>query len=267
MKSYVIAASVVVASVMACGGLTSPDSDGGSGDGGPMTDGLGSDSGWTNCSSPDGVMICGGPNDCNSGTACASYCGGACNGVQPCGSNAVVDNFSVCDNPPCPDGTLIFPTCTAKFTDVPLIGACVVDQVGQLFHRNGADSVLMYADFSAYNGTPVPQPSSCPTITGLTLCGGACGSTCPNDSTHVCYGRSPKHPYSLCTINGGSCSTADQTDCTTYGQSNKLSVGCLIFSDDAASQTNADAHGICVDAPTCAAASSSYPGGAKCIAL
>jgi hypothetical protein len=264
MNKSVIATTALLALAMACGGLTSPDSDSGSGDGDTSGDGgAGDGAGWTNCSSPNGYMVCGGPNDCNAGTDCAQYCQQTGNELQAC--NGGIDNIGFVDNPPCPDGTLLLPGDKQQFTDSPLLGECVVDEIGQLFHRNGADARLMYADFSAYDGTPLPQPATCPAVTGLTLCGGTCTGSCASGS--YCYGRSPKHPYSLCTINGGVCSTADQTDCKTFGQSNKMSVGCLIFSDDSASQTTADAHGICVDAPTCAAAASSYPGGAKCIAL
>ncbi len=213
-------------------------------------------------------MVCGGANDCNAGTDCAQYCSQTGTELQPCGANATVESSYFCDNPPCPDGTLALPLNNAKPSDVPLLGQCVVDEIGQLFHRNNADSRLLYADFSAYDGAPLPQPSSCPTLPGLTLCGGSCGDTCPHDggfSPHVCFGRSKKHPYSLCAVNGGTCSTSDQSNCKTFGTETGSAQGCLLFLDDSADQSIADIHGICVDQTTCNAAASSYPGGAKCI--
>jgi hypothetical protein len=259
---FIVNASVLAGLALGCGGLAAND-DGGVGDGGPHADGSttgdgGGDAGWTPCSSPDGYMVCGGANNCNANTACAQYCASTGTELEPCGNYTVGTSSSYeCDNAPCPDGALCLLIDGTAPTDVPLAGQCVADEIGQLFHLNGADSRLLYMDYSFYDGSPLPSPTACPNVTGLTLCGGACGNTCPSDAIHTCVGRSPKHPYSLClATNGGGfgCTTSDQSACKTYGTNNGLSVGCLFFTDASASQPNGDAHGICIDQPTCNAA-------------
>jgi len=272
VKRLVVIASVGLVLTLACGGHIVGDDAGVGGDGGTIHDGAGGDGGWTLCSSPDGYMVCGGPNDCNAGTECAKACAGTTE-LEPCGSNATTDNYFQCDDPPCPDGYLCLLTDGVKRTDAPLLGECVVDQIGQLFHLNSEDSRLLYADFSAYDGAPLPNPSSCPTSgsASLVFCGGSCGDTCPHDGPlppyHACFGRSPNHPYSICAVIGPSCTPSDQSGCVSWADQTATPQGCMIFVDDAASQPNADAHGLCVPQDTCQAAASFYPpgGAVKCI--
>jgi hypothetical protein len=185
--------------------------------------------------------------------------------LEPCGEDAFVAHDFGCVGVPCPDDTLCLITDGVSVTDPLLSGQCVVNDIGELFHINGEDSRMRYMDMSAYDGTPLPAPTNCPDVAGLTLCGGACGDTCPHDTTHVCFGRSPAHVYSLCVVNGGGCSATDQSQCKTYGINYGIPQGCLIFQDDSASQPVADVHGLCVDQATCDAAQQGYPGGAKCI--
>jgi hypothetical protein len=116
---------------------------------------------------------------------------------------------------------------------------------------------VRYVDRSTYTGAPLPEPTSCPSISGLTLCGGSCG-TCPNG--YQCIGRSPLHPYSLC-INPYEMSFLYICQ---RGKTCGSGRRCLTFVVDDAAQAYADAHSFCVDASTCDTAAKSYPGGALC---
>jgi hypothetical protein len=277
VKRALTAATAAVLAV-ACGGRTAGDGDGGlvdSGDGSLLGDGLigdanMGDASWTLCSSPDGYMVCGGTDNCNAGTSCAQFCSPALgnNELEPCnGTTGNLDN--TCDSPDCPDGYLCLRTDGVQPTDAPLLGNCVNDEIAHLFHLNGGDARLLYADYSFFDGTPLPTPATCPQITGLALCGGACGDTCPKDdggfsAQHVCFGRSKTHPFSLCAAVGGECTAADPSNCIQVAGLTGTPQGCLVFLDNTASQANADPHGFCVPQDTCNAAAQGYPGGAKC---
>lgn len=137
---------------------------------------------------------------------------------------------------------------------------CWGPELGVLLSMNGHSDWVRYADRSTYTGEGLPEPSTCPQIAGLPLCGGPCGKCADG---YVCMGRSPFHPYSLCVPSWGQ---PNQQDVCTRGKVCSASKPrkCLTFKVDGAAQAIADANSLCIDAAACDAAAQSYPGGAFC---
>ncbi len=258
--------ALLVAGVLGCGGRIGAGDDGGAADGGLSDGGGGGDGGgWTKCSSPSGILICGGPNQC--GADC-SQCAPPQLGTD--GGALRVCQGGTDPEPPdgnewqCPDGALNgtiweCPSCS------PLTG-CVKEELAQLYALNGRPDLALYSDRSAYTGAPIPPPpTTCPPVSaGLNLCGGACGA-CPDPAHQTCTGRSPLHPVSMCqdtynTTDALPCQRGDGGFCSTLDNGRM----CLTYTLDSASQATADHYSMCVASSICLAAAQSYPGGAFC---
>jgi len=146
---------------------------------------------------------------------------------------------------------------------------CTDVRFAEMYALNGHADLARYPDRSAYTADPLPTPGDCPSVSGITLCGGACGE-CP--SGYVCVGRSPLHPYSLCVndwrshnppgVAPAQCIRSDDAGATCYDGNDTFR--CLTFKVDDASQPVADQYSLCVDKALCFAAAAGYPGGAFC---
>ncbi len=257
---------LLLALASACGGIV----EGGAQDGSAEA-GAGSDAGdelTSACQAQGGLMLCGG------------QCGATCP-VQPDGKGCASDlqnpqpsnQLGICatksseltlDCQECSDGHVCALDSERWLQSTPEVTfgfmGCGPIGYAQMYAANGRSDLARYADRSAFTSAPLPAPSTCPSVPGLTLCGGACGS-CPTG--YVCTGRSPLHPYSLCvnewSIGNGVCQRAKPgcMDGTTKYR-------CLTFKVDDPSQSVADQYSICVDRSICEAAAQSYPGGAYC---
>jgi hypothetical protein len=254
-----VAALVVMA---ACGGRTAnpatSTSDGGGGgdanDTGVETGGDDADSPNPACVSPSGYALCGGPNGCfppsgrGQGTACWScnpdygYDMVLCaNAVVPIGPGAGVAT---------PGQVYVEGLAPDAWEPVPF-------DVGQLFASNGAVDRVRYADWSAWTGAALPNPSSCPAFSAFSTCGGSCA---PCSTGLTCTGLSPTHAYGVCV----DASTPQEFCDTQQGWVCPSGDACVVFQDDAQDQPFADHAGFCFPAATCQAIASEYPGGANC---
>lgn len=213
------------------------------------------DAGWTQCTSPSGFAVCGGPNQCPSASAQCPQCIGdtsSPNGVSACATDPLVQYQAQLCGSPCTDGSI----CVALEDDTTFF--CAPYDIGVLFAKNGAADRVRYADMGAWTGDPLPLPSTCPSIPGVQVCGGNCGP-CPEGQ--VCTGRSPLHAYSFCAPQEYHC-VAGSHDC---GADAGLSGhGCLTFTVQADAQAVANKWGLCLPATLCQAVAAGLPGGATC---
>jgi hypothetical protein len=216
-----------------------------------------SEAGWTQCTAPEGYAVCGGPDGCAQDSAACGTCGFAIgNGPPPPANvvnacvNAVLGEYGPsngCWNA-CSDGSI----CVDEFDKGSF--SCAPYDLGVLFAKNGAGDRVRYADMGLWTGAALPEPSSCPGVTGLQVCGGNCGP-CPTGQT--CTGRSPLHAYGFCvpTDPGGPCDA--DAGCGS-GQ------GCFTFKVEASAQALANSNGMCLPASLCKSAATGLPGGASC---
>ena len=257
--------------ITACGGGIRPE---GPADAAKDGDDEGTDGGWgdawTACTAPGGVAICGGSH-----TACAQNllsstcdCETLANWAHS-GAPVPGDDLSVCNSTSlyrmCPDGQIMvsIPASSVdQFQQHPKSSKyeCEPVEDAVLYARNGWKRSVLYADYSVYSGDPLPTPATCPSVSGVTLCGGACGGgSCPAGS--VCTGRSPLHPYSFCAPDlSGDLVTAD-------GQYGYVSCGpgygCFAFKVQPEAQNFANAYVYCIPTALCLAAID-LPGGGLC---
>lgn len=231
---------------VACGAIA-PASDGG-----PTSDGgANGDAGWTQCTSPDGIAVCNGPNACQPATS--DKCG--------CGQMGDPNNLGFCnlggfhvptEGKACDPGDYGF-ICLEEhpYPNVSVYAEADYN-LGVLFAQNGAASRVRYADLSLWTGDPIPDPSTCPNLgPNVQPCGGSCG-TCP--SGQICFGGSPIHPIGYCAP-AGECSV---TSACNAGQS------CFTFVVQAEAQGDADQTGTCLASSDCDALAKNLPGGGKC---
>lgn len=211
--------------------------------------------GWTACSSPSGQRICYGPNHCPKDQAC-----GACENNLKMPDTTTL---GVCLNSPgalptfcwwAPDGKV----CVSEIPDKQLAWSPGVGdfELGLLFLKNGAGDRVRYADWGLFDGTPLPEPATCPMLKSARICGGNCGGC---ETGEYCHGRSPLHPYGFCVGNlTGNCLI--QSPCK------DTSLGCFIFTVQPEAQPLADKGGLCVPKAVCQElATSAYPGGGSCV--
>jgi hypothetical protein len=204
--------------------------------------------------------VCGGPNHCPYyGCAFAgTYCGHAgdcmpdCDHdgfVGPCiGSESLAQASAMSIG--CGDGGIY----AGLGDSEPAL--CLAATYGGIYCDNDAGNELRYADYSSYTcGTPPPETTSCPTLSGVELCGAACGGCL--DSSNVCTGRSPLHPYGVCIPKSP---RACSTGCLAGEK-------CFRFTVSPADQTVADAHGLCLPGTLCDALAAGLPGGGACASL
>lgn len=269
---------------LACGGRSGgaqdadAGEDGGGSDGGSNAGDGGSngDGGWTQCTAPGGDAICGTANTpCASETANNPVCKGCaesllfpdadgsvgvCNGV-------VIDNVS---NAPyfCPDGYVLVANPAYLYNapggpngpNGPPVGqnysSCVHFDIAQLYAKNGWARAARYTDFSHFTGAPLPVSASCPQVSGIQLCGGPCGDSCPAGTR--CTGRSPGHPYSVCIPE------PDRQFCSSNGANGDYGVACFAFSVPPEDKDIIKTISYCTPTDWCRKAAANVPGGAQC---
>lgn len=154
---------------------------------------------------------------------------------------------------PCADGEIL-----AEFTSSLAYFLCVDPEVGQLMANAGYPERVRYADWGLWTGAPLPEPGTCPTVDGFTICGGTCGG-CPEG--RVCTGRSPLHPYGICVtapLSGNATYCGDDKNHCDPGQS------CFRFTVEPDAQALADLHGWCFGPDECNAIAAGLPGGGTC---
>ena len=217
------------------------------------------DAGWTQCTSPSGLAVCGGDAHCSAsapecpqcGFSIGSGSGGSSTGpLDVCVTEAwAAFGASACDEG-CVDGSI----CVAEFDVDRSAFGCAPFDLGVLFAKNGGSDRVRYADMGAWSGQPLPIPSTCPTIAGVQVCGGDCA---PCSGAERCTGRSPLHPYSFCVPKntGGPCSV---------GKGCQTGVGCFTYTVEAPVQALANTRGMCLPADLCKSAATGLPGGGTC---
>jgi hypothetical protein len=262
--------------LFACGGRTTRN--GATADGGVQDDGgsaadvsTSENDAWTACTGPDQAEICGG-----SATACANnLTSPACDclvlgTISATGGVVPPDDLSICNQTStmvryrrCRDGEVMVAVPASAFDAamMPLAAdyICAPFEDAMLYANNGWARAAIYADFSDFTSTALPVEADCPTIEGVTLCGGPCG-TC--DTGLFCTGRSPLHPYSFCApdFDGNSSVSADGL----HGVSScGPGYGCFAFKDQADAQPRAGDEAYCLPTAMCEAAIN-IPGGGLC---
>lgn len=219
--------------------------------------GTGAGEGWTECSTPEGFMICGGDSECapelclvNIRCLCTDPTCPQPDRVRICFNDAFA-KFGLRDCYGCADGNV----CAQWSPPGSESWHCVPFNVGVLFASAGAADQVRYADYGLWTGEPLPLPASCPNMDGFTLCGGSC-DPCPADMH--CTGRSPLHPYSLCIPESAK-------GCGTDGPACDAGYGCFVYLVEPQAQPVADDNGYCLPAAQCQAIAQNLPGGGKCM--
>lgn len=247
-----------------CGGRTSM-----------QTDATGADasafSAHAPCTSSDGVRLCGGSLNCPpiSPPSCPGYgCTAARDDVTDVAAAGGVCWADLPDNGStscaiCDDGEECVERASQELV-------CVSPAVCAALWDDGVRDVCRYADKSQYDHRPLRSPSgTCPVDPSQHwACGGACGA-CP-EGQH-CVGRSPDHPFGICTWppaptlpDGAPCAIgpggARAPWCDPFDTSNSNTV-CAVFHVDPTDQNVAMAYGICVPRTPCLALASTLPEG------
>jgi hypothetical protein len=263
----------VAFAMVACGGSVATSPDGGTSDDGASPSG--DAAGWTSCTSPGGARICSGPAQCpdsKQGDTCS--CDGPFSNPQVLrlcltdhpGPN---DGYS---NPPdlncgrCPDGMICIAAWQGGAVDF-----CAAYDFGVLYANAGQSGpdMVRYADGSKFTSTPLPQHQSCPSVSGLQLCGPGC-DPCPT-SAPICTGRSPTHPYSWCAPDPHSLGGADpygggDTRNGYKGPACAQGASCFVYKTEPELQSIAKDAAICLPTAECQAAAANLPGGGTCYA-
>jgi hypothetical protein len=207
------------------------------------------------CVSSLGYAVCGGPSACfpSSQQTMQSQC-------WSCGQDYF--NVGICMNaaePNLPAGLYADDGEVYIEAFVPNVWNDFPYDIGALVASNGAPDRVRYADWYAWTGDPLPEPSTCPTFTGFSICGGNCD---PCGSGELCTGRSPHHPYGLClpdpSVNTTTaCESSNSWSCP-------AGAGCVVLQSSTDGQPFADRNGLCMPSASCASIATSYPGGAIC---
>jgi hypothetical protein len=124
-----------------------------------------------------------------------------------------------------------------------------------LIAQQGGAAQLRYADWGLWTGDPLPEPDVCPTLPGVSICGGNCGG-CP--AGQHCTGRSPLHPY-------GVCFPDELTSCAKDTDPCDGDKACFFFTVEAEAMEVSYDHGYCLPLETCLATAENLPGGGECI--
>jgi hypothetical protein len=252
------AAALAAAIACGCGGQLPGSPDGG-------LDGAADAAGWTTCTSPNGQRVCKGPNHCPLDSRCEDFSGcwnGDALGAEP----ASTDNLGVCLRSPgqtsdgcwaATDGKVCISFIPPK-SPSDWNGGTGDFQLGLLYLQNGAGGQVRYADWGTFDGTPLPAPSTCPTLQNVRICGGNCGGCAQDD---ICHGRSPLHPYGFCTPSLYEACNMTKPKCSNANND------CFAFKVQPEAQALADKYALCVPKAACPELQSQYPGGGKCAGL
>lgn len=245
--------------LVGCGGLAVVDAgEGGAPPGTTSATTGGAPGVWTECSSPAGYRICHGPNDCPADQGTCGICAGDFHATEKAAISFCINDAMVAFGArqcfKCPDGGV----CGVSLGELSLrLGSfnCLPIDIAQLYDAAGYGHYARYADYGLWTGDPLPSPSTCPIIEGVTLCGPGCGD-CPTGE--LCTGRSRLHPHSFCLPeDAGSCSADGLDDCPP-GE------GCFKYTVEPEAQPLADQHGYCLEMDRCEALAAGYPGGGVC---
>jgi hypothetical protein len=215
-------------------------------DAGPGFD-AGPDAGWTTCSDPEGLQLCGGPNHCAASDP-------NCQCVAPPDAGGRVGacfGFDI-ENPcpACQDGEICVDWIGVGYPTY----SCTEVNTGVLFAKNGASNRVRYADLGLWTGAPLPAPKNCPSL-DIPICGGNCGGC---GLQQICTGRSPLHPYGFCVSQTATlCSRGPGTGCA-------FDEKCFVFKVQPAAQSVADQYGVCLKSALCSQVASELPGGGTC---
>ncbi len=142
--------------------------------------------------------------------------------------------------------------------------ACVPEAVCASLWNHGVRDVCRYADFSPYDGRPLPTTTgSCPSNAyPPTVCSGECPA-CLADAR--CNGRSPDHPFGVCNATGFSDPLPSQfLGCPTCFEAQQPNTVCAVFDGSTADFQVAYAGGFCMDRQRCFELGKALPGGLSC---
>jgi hypothetical protein len=149
---------------------------------------------------------------------------------------------------------------------------CVSPHVCEALWDIGVRGVCRYADKRTYDHQPLPlAPGGCPGAANKhVICGGGCGLCGVGDR---CVGRSPDHPFGICT-NSSAPSLAEFAPCsiTEAGMAEwcdpfhaqDRSWACAVFRVPDADRKAALRYGTCVYRDSCRLAAAALPGGVSC---
>ncbi len=239
---------------VACGQVANGN-DSGVAEGGSDSDNVLVDAGWTQCTSPDNIGICGGPSRCVPPNCPECYPQTVTDQIGPCGSPYL---SPVIFPQVCHPGLADRACTTWRAADGGILEWLNSEfNYGALLAQNGDSADVRYADMGTWTVNTIPDPPSCPMMGSVLPCGGSCG-TCPQDQT--CYGRSPLHPVGICRPDAGT-DCAVNHSCALTGVKGLL---CFTYTVDPAAQPLADTVGMCFSAADCNAIAASLPGGGKC---
>lgn len=218
-------------------------------DGAPFSEASSGADAWSQCTSPDGLEVCG-------AGACETAPGRGC---TPCYNPLRLELCSgMLDNSPCGIPCPSDEVCI-EWTDPksePETWLCEPWNAGLLFAQNGAANRVRYSDGSLWQGANLPDGGACPATSGaFTLCGGACG---PCGAGETCTGQSPLHPFGWCLIAPHEGCALGVRGCMTPGD------GCFTYAVQPEAQALANADGLCVPSAECDALAAELPGGGTC---
>jgi hypothetical protein len=232
----------------------------------PFDAGPADEAGYTRCSTPEGLGICGPATGCEAGSNRPGCFGCTCPAPRPdggwispeCMPDDPVRSVGMCDNllaalegSPCRDGLVHYEWSAAGAYQ------CIPYSAGLLLSRYLSDpDRIRYADFGLFTGEPLPEPSSCPSVAALRLCGPGCGACADGER---CTGRSPLHPHGFCYRDSTWCSLSpsDRAVC-------REGRACFTYSVEPAAQAVADRRGRCLPRALCEALAAELPGGGAC---
>jgi hypothetical protein len=233
----------------------------------PFDAGPADEAGYTRCTTPEGWGICGPATGCaataNREGCKLCFCPLVAEDDGPlspeCIAGDALRSVGLCDglldelgSSPCEDGLVHY-----DFFGHERVRQCFPYSVAVLLSRYVTDrDRLRYADFGLFTGEPLPEPSTCPSLAALRLCGPACGACADGER---CTGRSPLHPHGFCYRNSSWCSLSpsDRAVCR-EGQ------GCFTFIVESSGQAVADRNGMCLPRALCEALAAELPGGGAC---
>lgn len=240
--AHVAAWALATSLVLGCGdSVTLVDGTGGhgAGAGGTASSAAG---GLGPCETSLGLRICGGDSGCETlGPGCEKGCF-TYDRTGVCFGDAFEEHVEDCHQSP--DGSVCLPE----------LLIALPWEVGERMAELGVADDVRHADLGRWNGEPLPEPSSCPTIPGAQLCAPGC-APCPEK--HYCRGRAPRHPWGVCVPQhdagsdlGNNCSICNGGSCLAFE---------VEPSDEEAAELINDTD-ICVSTEVCEGVAAHYPG-------